>query len=129
MMTIMISTHGHFGSYGQLLVFSDGEMIPLYELIRPIQQKMDNRPILVFVQCCRGKFNEAYADEMCRSDAHKLVHIMRDTYFIYSSPAGNRAWRPKTSTQPSFFIDILAKNLKSFGQMEDLESVSRRTIN
>ena len=128
MVTIVISTHGTFTRLGQSLLFSDGQVMSLYELIQPIQRQMFKKPVLIFVQACRARFNEAFADNIAFSDHEKKMHIIRDSYFMYSSPVGNRAFRPTSKYKPSFFINILAENLKRFGKSEDMESIGRRVV-
>ena len=77
----------------------------LYDIIYPIQAKLVGRPFVVFTQACRSQFNEHLADE---NMPNIRCHTMKDTYFMYSSPLGNRSWRPLSRDEPSIFIKILA---------------------
>ena len=81
-----------------MIIFSDGQEMLLYELIQPLQRMMQERPMVIFIQACRGKFNEAFADEIAMFDGPGMkYHLLRDCFFLYSSPVGNRSWRPKSS--------------------------------
>ena len=87
---IVISTHGVFHNNVQQIMFSDGHLMSLYELIYPVQKQMVNRPLLVALQACRGHFNEQHADNyqfhnISFADAPQLYHTMKDTFFFYSS--------------------------------------------
>jgi len=57
MCVLVISSHGDMAENKQLILFSDKNLVALYDLIKPVQQKMVDRPFLIFVQACRGTFN------------------------------------------------------------------------
>jgi len=65
------------------VLFSDGNFIKLPELLYPIQTKMVGRPVLVFLQMCRGSFNEYLSDNVT-NDRQKW-HTLRDTFIFYAS--------------------------------------------
>jgi len=53
---------------------------------------------------------------------------MQNTFFFYSSPTGNRAWRPNDPDSPSIFMGILARNLYHLGYHHDMDTISRSVI-
>jgi len=90
---------------------------------------MSGKPLLIFVQACRGRFNEVLADDYVQADSPEepKYHTIRDTFFFFSSPPGNRAFRPRDH-RPSFFLEILANKMNQFGPVEDMEEIARRVI-
>ena len=49
-------SHGTFEDGRQKILFSDGELVDLSELLRPIMEcpQLLHKPKLIFVQACRG---------------------------------------------------------------------------
>jgi len=108
-------------------MFSD-QLMPLYDLINPIQKKMIGRPLLIFIQACRGRFNMQYVDQYTESDSVQQFHPMKDTFIFYSTPCGSLSFRPLEPDQPSNFIRILAEHLVTFGSSEDMQSIACRVV-
>ena len=92
MCVLVISSHGTMENNKQKNLFSDRHLVALYELIKPVQKKMVNRPFLIFVQACRGDFFENLTDD--GEVEYQRYHMMRDTFIFYASTQGNFAVRP-----------------------------------
>jgi len=94
-------------------------------LLYPIQQAMVAKPVVAFLQICRGFFNEHLSDNIDVARSVDAYHTLRDTFLFFAAPQGNRAWRPLDSTEPSIFIKFLSKALKRFGNTEEIDSIAR----
>ena len=99
-------------------------------MIQPVQLKMDGKPLLVFVQTCRGRFNEQpVPDSPGEFRQSNRRHSMSDTFFFFSSSHGHRSWRSPEAGTPTVFIDSLARKLGKHGMNgATLHSISHEVI-
>lgn len=139
MVIFVISTHGGFDygdahpikeQQGQTICFSDQEM-RLFDLLKPIQSKMSERPVLVIGDFCRGHYNKLYTrigtmptanvpQPTVRLDWGLNRNYMAETYIFYACLIGH------TSPVRSPFLGMLAGQMALHGKVQTFNFITRQ---